>query len=913
MVAKTLPTIQLVEDETHALINWAQSIWDSEDTYFSKGQKLAKRLGAHYRHDGLTEFGFWTPELAGDVIQSERQLDLEVFTPLKPIHFRETEQIVTFKRDRVPVIQRGEFVWGVVAGLRPGNRDRAGCFYWLRYVDAEERLHYLRDPLAYSLPYGVFAPAELYDMRRLQRYRSDMAYFRRHCAPASNPEAPIPRVADPVNILQIHVKTASPEGTIEGLTHIFQRISDKLKAKDVLTAFEQTYMGFDAVQLLPVEPTIEYRREDANVEHEFFAMQPPATSGEADEINGNKIAIILRQPNTDNWGYDVPILGSSCTNPAVLGSLRPDEMIDFVATLHNFSTGPIKLIYDLVYGHADNQSLELLTHQFLKGPNMYGQDLNHQSPQVRAILLEMQRRKINTGADGIRVDGGQDFRFFNPLSGRVEQDDAYLLAMSDVVQDINGCRRLMFTIFEDGRPWPQPGWEEKSTYRELIELKPESYQWGPLIFAHNTPTLKRFWDRKWRRVCEVIFQGDHWITGCGNHDTVRRGNQIDPDASINWNLGKTLIQVLTKAYNNEATQLWVHGFSPGLPMDFLNALIGTPWGFFRNTDDRYGVKVVAEEVGFLDWQIEPEMYTQADAFPRLKKLGFDDFDRLREFSKALREAMIETDYNLQAVAEICQHCLGDHEDGAICEVPHMGDLNQPNLPRFLATLDVPKLKAFAMAFMEDGHDMCNVGRYAEDVDATIATFGYQLREFRRQRPWLRDNLTGRDRFNRISDDERTIFYGIRINPEQTGDAPDQVVVISHMGGAPMKVTPGDWLQLDMGRWQVALATPDLDIETDLKDLRAFELRDSQGILLIPADPKTIPSSAVETPKVESADPIPPKAQTPKAQKTTPSRSSRNASTSRKTSKSSKSSGTTGTPQKTTRRRSTKPTDPAEET
>ena len=37
---------------------------------------------------------------------------------------------------------------------------------------------------------------------------------------------------------------------------------------------------------------------------------------------------------------------------------------------------------------------------------------------------------------------------------------------------------------------------------------------------------------------EVIFQGDHWITGCGNHDTVRRGNQVDLDADINWNLGK---------------------------------------------------------------------------------------------------------------------------------------------------------------------------------------------------------------------------------------------------------------------------------------------------------------------------------------------------------------------------------------
>ena len=107
---------------------------------------------------------------------------------------------------------------------------------------------------------------------------------------------------------------------------------------------------------------------------------------------------------------------------------------------------------DLVYGHADNQAELLVNRQFFKGPNMYGQDLNHQSPVVRALLLEMQRRKMNTGADGIRIDGGQDFRFFNPLTGLVEQDDQYLLAMSDIVQEIEGNKRLLFTIYEDGRP-----------------------------------------------------------------------------------------------------------------------------------------------------------------------------------------------------------------------------------------------------------------------------------------------------------------------------------------------------------------------------------------------------------------------------------------------------------------------------
>ncbi|MFE4106693.1 glucosylglycerol hydrolase [Almyronema epifaneia] len=857
---KTRQKVHLVEDETKTLLRWAAAIAESSETYFAKGQKLARRLGAHYRRDGLAELGFWTPELVSDVIQSESQLDLEVFTPIEPIDFKIPEQAVRFRRDRLPVMKQGEFIWAVVSGMRPGTREQAGSFYWLRYVDAENRIHIIRDPLAYSLPYGVFAPAEFYDMRRLQRNRADMAYLRRTSAPPSVPDAPIPRVADPINILQIHVKTASPEGSLEGLTRIYQQISEKLAHQTPLTPFEQTYAGFDAVQLLPIEPTIEYRREDDNIEHEFFAIHPESSveASDDDADTSPELKVILRKPDTQNWGYDVPILGSAATNPAVLGSLRPDELVDFIATLHNFSAGAIKIIYDLVYGHADNQSLELLTQQFFKGPNMYGQDLNHQLPQVRAILLEMQRRKLNTGADGIRVDGGQDFRFFNPLTGIVEQDDAYLLAMSDVVQEINGCRRLMFTIFEDGRPWPQAGWEEISTYRELIELKPESYQWGPLIFAHNTPTLQGFWDRKWRRVCEVIFQGDHWITGCGNHDTVRRGNQVETSEAINWNLGKTLPQVLHKAYNNPATQVWVHGFCPGLPMDFLNALIGTPWGFFRNTDDRYGVKVVSEEVSFLDWEIEPAMYDQPDAFARLKKLGFNDFDQLRDFAQALRLAMIETNYDLTAVAEICQHCLGNSDE--VCEVPVLEELNEPGLPRFLATLDVPKLKAFAMAFMEDGHDMCNVSRYAGKIDPAVSQFSWQLREYRRQHPWLHENLTGRDRFNRISDDARTIFYGIRIEPHPSANRPpQQVVMIAHMGGEPMEVTPGDWLQLDMAQWQVAIASPELH-QQDLKDLRAFVLSDGQGILLEPvvqttADEEVASAAIARSLELSSSAPI----------------------------------------------------------
>ncbi|OAB62241.1 alpha-amylase [Leptolyngbya valderiana BDU 20041] len=820
----SMPSIELIEEATQDLLEWAAEIDASHATYFEKGQQLARRLGAHYREDGLTEIGFWAPELTAQVMR-KKEIYLEILTPLDDIDFRQGQQVVRFHRTRLNLEQQGEFFWGVLSGMRPGSRDRAGSFYWMRYIDQQGILEAIRDIVPYSLPYGVFGPAELYDIDSLQSDRRDLDYFARtsasqlpdfFTADQHRPEIAIPRVHAPRNILQLHIGTATREGTLESLTRLYQRISDKLANDDPLTPAEENFVGYDAVQLLPTEPTIEFRT-DYSPESEFFVF----ISEEEDELT-----IELNKPNTQDWGYDVPLLGSSTTNAALLGSLRPDEAIDFIATLHNFSTGPIQVIYDLVYGHADNQSELLVNREYLKGPNMYGQDLNHQLPTVRAIFLEMQRRKLNTGCDGIRVDGGQDFRFFNPLSGVVEQDDAYLLAMSDVVQEIGDYKRLMFTIFEDGRPWPSEGWEDTSTYRDLIEKMPESYQWGPLIFAHNTPTLKGFWETKWRRVLEVMHIGSNWITGCANHDTVRRGNQVERDRTINWNLGDTLSEVLRNAYDNPATTLWVYGFSPGLPMDFINALSHAPWMFFRNTDERYGVKVVSEEVGFLEWQVTPEIYDRPELFQHLKSLGFTQLPQLRDFGHALQETMVEMDYDLERVAEACQECLG--EDTTSCRIDRLRLLNHPEMVQFLKTLDMAQLKKFALLFMEDCYEACKVSYHEDNVDVVRATFNRQLREFRHARAWLGQSLIGTDRFDKYSEGDRTIFYGVRSNPN---DGSEGIAMVAHMGGEPMKVHLGEWLGINLNQWKVAVASPGLDRDGNLDDLNSFELKDSEGVLL----------------------------------------------------------------------------------
>jgi hypothetical protein len=839
MVAVVSSPVQIVEAETQKLLDWVDSIEASDDTIFHKAQRIATRLGAYYRPDGLTEIGFWTPELAADMIQP-KNIYLEVFTAKKQVDPTKPTQKVIFHRDYVQLAKHGDYHWGVIAGLRPGSQSTLGSLYWLRYLCFEtNEVKVVGDCLAHSYPYGVYAPAELYDMDRVQRDRADLAYFEQ----GDRDEDGIIRVHAPSNILQLHVNTASPNGYLSGLTQVYRDIATKLQQQIPLTAAEQNFIGYDAVQLLPIEPTVEYRGPH-DWGHGFFIMEADDW-GEMDletegiEYEPDDIKVTLKKPDTQNWGYDIVIFGCSATDPSVLETLRPDELVEFIATLHNFPTGPIQVIYDIVYGHADNQAIDLLNGRFLKGPNMYGQDVNHQNPVVRAILLEMQRRKNNTGADGIRVDGAQDFKFFNPLSGRVEYDDQYLSDMTEVLQSVGGSQRRLFAIFEDGRPWPAEGWEDISTYRDIVEFKPEVFQWGPLIFAHNTPSLKGFWDKKWRRVVEQTQVGANWITGCGNHDTLRRGTQVDTALDINWNLGQGLPEILNNAYNNPAITLFTYGFSPGLPMDFINCTMEAPWGFLRNTDDRYGVKVVSEEAqGFLDWQIIPETYDWPQIFPRLKAMGFTKLKELRQFVVGLTSAIAETDYDLDEVAQLCQTHLGEAANTEPVQAEakvrksalELQKLNGPDKSKVLTELDVGKLKDFAKAFMEDAHEICNVWLQADVIDPEQVAFNLALRQFRQANPWLHGNLTGLDRFNRISTDQQTVFYGLRSAPPEQPASAQQVILIAHMGGEPITLNGADLLQIDLADWQVAIASPGVQLD-GVDEVRSLQLSDSQAILL----------------------------------------------------------------------------------
>jgi hypothetical protein len=760
-------SLTFVEPAALAEASDTREAMTSAETSFDADRLIARRLGGRIEGDTAI-FGFWRPELldarvpAGDIF-------LEVLRPTEPVDLTRAHQAVTFERAYIPVIREDAFCFSAVTGMRAGTRESVGDFYALTWRDAEDRWRRILDPLAMSLPFGAMAPAELYDVAVMQAGRADAAYFE-----ALRDTAPH-KFGPPTNILQIHIPTATAGGTIASLTRMYQRLAERVARDLPLEPADQLFLGYDAVQLLPVEPTTVHETGP-----DFWEEQ---------DGDGDAVTVSLLRPDTTNWGYDVVISGMSAVNPVLLETGRPDELIDLAETLHTFPSKPKKLIFDVVFGHSDNQGLNALNGHYFAGPNMYGQNLDYQNPTVRAILLEMQRRKVNFGADGVRVDGAQDFKWWDGAAQELRHDDAYLQSMADVEQEVAGTAYRPWFIFEDGRPWPEEDWELSSSYRSVIETQRDDdvFQWGPLTFAHNTPFLYTFWLSKFWRIREMVDVGANWISGTSNHDTLRRGTQVSPKLNVNTRLGSTRMEILDKAYDNPAVHVLTYVAMPGVPMDFLNAMARASWGFIRNQDDRYGVKVVSEEAISLKWQVDEYSYSVPGSFRRLKELGFETREDLARFFEFLPALVEVTEYDLEEIARL---------------------LNASEPPLAGPEYSVESLKEIARAWMDDMHDYCNVANSLSSLDAAQAEFCLQVRNFRRARPWLRNNYGPKDRFDYVQPiDGRTLFTSLRHGPDG-----EQVLMLAHMEGKPTAEL--DPLALELpgiagDGWRIALRTPSI--------------------------------------------------------------------------------------------------------
>jgi hypothetical protein len=784
---------KLLEQETAALAKWARTVRTETSTAFETASKLVRRLGAHLE-DGHAVIGFWTPELSEKQVAAEK-IFLEVFIPPQDLDLHAAAQTLTFQRKLIPLVQDEDYLWGVIEGMQAGTRDIIGDLYWVVYQTQDGEWHSIVDHLAYSVPFGVKGPSEFYDFAGMLAGRRDKAHFANLDVEPRHAHEGVQRIAPPVNILQIHPGTNSAEGTLDGLTRIYATIADKINNNEPLSPAEENYIGYDAIELMPIEPPIEHEAGPL-----FWEMHDTDRSTEASSVK-----VTLRQHDIIDWGYDVMISGSTAVNPSVLSSKRPDELLELIETLHQFPGKPIKVMFDIVYGHTDNQAIGILNDHYLAGANMYGQNMNYLSPVVRAILLEMQRRKHNYGVDGIRVDGAQDFKWWDPGTDTMIHDDDYLRLMNNTVQEVDGNAYLPWMIFEDGRPWPREDWELASTYRELTKQMPNIWQWGPLTFAHNTPFLFTFWISKWWRIQEMTQVGSKWITGCANHDTLRRGAQVPIDARVNTYLGDTLPEIIENAYDNAAAKLFDYAMMPGVPMDFVQGSMRAPWGFIRNTDDRYGVKVMSEEAPFTYWRITAERYSQPEHYQRMKNHGFATVREVRRYITHLDHTVQATHNDLPVISDMLNSVH-----------PHLA--GRP--------FTVAKLKAIARDWMEDTWEYCNVRHYWDDQNPIFTGYNLKLREFRRARPWLMNDLRGEELldFQRPADGT-VLFYGVRVSP----DGDEKLIFIANMEGAPRKLTPARLPipDLDPVGWEIAIHTPGLTVG-NFGD--SVMLEDSQGVV-----------------------------------------------------------------------------------
>lgn len=754
----------------------------------SNASFFAKKFGAHIDSDSSAKFVIWH-----SAIEKAKHVEIEIFEIKGDLIYSKPEQHADAIYHKFAMSISGPFAIIVMDNLPAGNRDKFGAFYQFRLFNQDGSEKIIRDPMAWSMPYGINAPGELYNAKKVLSERKDLEYYT-NLEKTLNKSDSI-RIGPSTNMLEVHTGTATRHGSIQSLKNKYQQLATTIRNGNTLSADQKNLLGFDAVQLMPIDPVIEHPEN-----HAFW--NPIQTPTE----NRAEVTIRLKKPSVINWGYDIVIFGSAALNPSILSTGRPHELLELIETLHNFPDKPIKVILDVVYGHADNQGLDVLPEQFFAGPNMYGQNIDFKNPLVRAMILEMQHRKINWGFDGVRVDGAQDFKYYDAEKEKMVHDDEFLNQMSEVTQEVAGVSYKPWMIFEDGRPWPRDDWELASTYREITEQQKHPYQWAPMIFAYNTPYNYTYWVSKWWRIKELLNFGEKWISGYANHDTMRRGTQADPDTiNVNHMLGNSLRMVMDKAYNNPSTSLLMNSFLPGVPMDFVQALGSTPWSFFRNTDTKYGLKVAAEEAHFTEWQITEIDYRNSHFFTRLKDLGFRTLPDLRRFAKTLLNLVKATDYEPTNIATL---------------------LNQINPPLAVTNWSIEKLNEYTTAWMEDLHEYCNADNHAEYIDGKRSEFNLQTRKFRLRNPWLNDNFNSDDFLTYLEPvDGTVIFYGYR-KDEETGK---ELIFISNMEGQPKQINALD-LKLPIkspDEWSVALSTHSVRTK---KINQPIKLSISQGLI-----------------------------------------------------------------------------------
>ena len=655
------------EELTQKYIKEIEEILREKEEYEAIKTITGNYLGSRKVGENQVLFGYWSPGVKEGRLKDQiDHFDLEIFSPKEELDIpklkKKEEKEFKFHLDKIKMKPVDEYLVAVVDHVKIGDGEDIGAFYWLKY-HYNDRSYIVRDPLVKSMPLGIYAPGEVFDFEgMLINDRGGSKYYRSYYK-RINPDGSY-KAKDVGSHLEIHTETATKEGTLAALTRKYKDIAAVIKEnidngeEDIykgLSVADYNFIGFDSIELTPEVPPAE-REAVKNQSGEFFNI--------VGDNEGGEVSVKIKRPDISNWGYDTPIVGSAAVNPSILETLRPNELVEFIRTIHAMPDKPIQLCIDSVLGHCDFQGAKMLQtferepdtedlryikSKYLKGPNMYGRDIDFTNLNVKAILLELLIQKINYGFDCIRVDGAQDFVLdINESTGLRIQDDEFLNELANITQDVNGLKRKLDINLEDGRPWPDDlNWLYNSKYldhcieREL-NFKQRVKQWSPIIFAHNVHGKFKWFMDKWDRFVEVYRYGENWITGHSNHDNARYFYKMvemkpssyyedgdDYSDYYNSQLGETMTDVAHNALDNNALTALMLGYLPGNPLFLLNALFHTPWIFLRDIDDSYDVQILAEEASrFFIWYVGKELFEEEGNFPRLKAYGFNKFEDL---------------------------------------------------------------------------------------------------------------------------------------------------------------------------------------------------------------------------------------------------------------------------------------------
>jgi hypothetical protein len=230
-------------DATAELVAWASvRVAEPFDTDHPP-LDMVRRLGAHPA-DGVVRFGFWVPD---GLAQAAVGVELELLDPPAGLDLSSPEQTIEMTRTIVPMSRTSEFAWAAVSGVRVGDRDEVGTLYRVLVRLPEDRTVTIDDPLALSTPLGAFAPAEVVDPESITEDRSDVEYYE-----ALGGDGGIPRIPACVNLLQVHVPTATEEGTLAALTSWISDVAAKVESGEPLAPGDELWLEYDGIELMPV-------------------------------------------------------------------------------------------------------------------------------------------------------------------------------------------------------------------------------------------------------------------------------------------------------------------------------------------------------------------------------------------------------------------------------------------------------------------------------------------------------------------------------------------------------------------------------------------------------------------------------------------------------------------------------------